>query len=93
MTRPPPADLDVVATDVDEHLARQARATARRDAILGAPEAQGCDLTAFALAMRLDLSTEHAVLFLREAPPLHTAAEVSAWVEAIPHQTATEIRQ
>ena len=74
-------------------LARQARAVARSDAILGAPEAHGRDLTAFALAMRLDLSAEHAVLYLREAPPLHTVAEVSAWVEAIPYQTATEFRQ
>ena len=92
MVRSTPADFDE-AEPAAAVLARQARAAARRNAILGAPEAHGRDLTAFALAMRLDLSAEHAVLYLREAPPLHTVAEVSAWVEAIPHQTSMEIRQ
>lgn len=78
----------------DEILARQARGKARRDAVINAPEAAGRSLLAFALALRLDLSAEHAVLYLREAPDgLNTVAEVAAWVEAIPLQTATETRQ
>ncbi len=78
----------------DEVLDRQARAKARRDAVLNAPEAVDRGLLAFALALRLDLSAEHAVLYLREAPAgLNTVAAVAAWVEAIPLQTATETRQ
>ena len=92
MVRPTPADFDE-GDLADDELTRQVRAAARHSAILGAPEAHGQDLTAFALVLRLDLSAEHVVLYLREAPPLHTAAEVFAWVEAIPHQPISEIRQ
>lgn len=78
----------------DEVLDRQARATARREAVLGAPEAQGRELVAFSLLLRLDLSSEAAILFLRQAPhDLSTAAAVRTWVEAIPHQDAMETMQ
>lgn len=73
------------AEAADDVLARQALAAIRRDAIFGAAEAQDHGLTAFALALRLDLSIQDVLLYLREAPPLRTADEVHAWVEAIPH--------
>ncbi|WP_066927319.1 hypothetical protein [Methylobacterium sp. CCH5-D2] len=85
---------DDLTESADEVLARQARSEARRDAVLNAPEAADRGLLAFALALRLDLSAEHAVLYLREAPAgLNTASRVAAWVEAIPLQTSTETRQ
>lgn len=85
-------DLEM-AEMADAVPARRAQHEARRDAVLGAPEAQGRSLLAFALVMRFDLSAEDAVLYLREAPALLTVAEVSAWVEAIPHPPAAETLQ
>jgi hypothetical protein len=61
--------------------------------IMGAPEAAGRQLVAFALLLRLDLSPDTAVLYLRHAPALRTAPEVSAWIEAIPVQPGTETLQ
>ncbi|MCJ2084309.1 hypothetical protein [Methylobacterium sp. J-090] len=77
----------------DEMMDRRAQHEARRKTVLGAPEAQGRDLVAFALLIRFDLSAEDAVLYLREAPTLLTVAEVSAWVEAIPRPPVVETLQ
>lgn len=82
------------ATDIaGKALGRQARALARWEAVLGAPEAEDRGLLAFGLLLRVDLSPETVVLFLRQAPDLRTAAEVHAWVETIPQQAGTETRQ
>lgn len=80
------------AADRDE--VTRLRRDTRLDAILGAPEAEAEErrLIAFALVLRLDLSPDAAVLFLRQAPALRTVDEVSAWVGAIPHQSSPEAR-
>lgn len=78
---------------IDRAAAARLRRDNRLDAIIGAPEAEGRHLAAFALALRLDLPADAARLFLRQAPPLSTVDEVAAWVEAIPVQPATEVRQ
>lgn len=80
-------DATDLADDVPD---RQARVAGRSDAILGAPEAEAQHLVAIALLLRLDISPETAVLYLRQAPPLHTAPEVTEWVEAIPVQPDPE---
>ena len=85
-------DLDILDA-ADRAEAGRLRRDLRTDAIMGAPEARGCQLVAFALLLRLDLSPDAAVMFLREAPPLRTVADVRAWVEAIPIQPETETRQ
>lgn len=85
---------DFEAAVLEDHMMdRRPHHEARRDAVLGAPEAQGRDLLAFALLIRFDLSAEDAVLYLRQAPNLHTVAEVSAWVDAIPRPPAPETLQ
>lgn len=82
--------LELDHPDATDLLESSRRCGARRDAIMGRPEAEAQHLVAFALLLRLDISPETAVLYLRQAPPLHTAPEVTAWVEAIPVQPAPE---
>ena len=77
----------------DRAEAERLRLDTRSDTIMGAPEAAGRGHVAFALLLRLDLSPETAVLFLREAPELRTAAQVWAWVETIPQQIEPETLQ
>lgn len=80
--------------DAADHAeADRLRRDTRTDAIMGAPEAEGRQLLAFALLLRLDISPETAVLYLREAPPLRTVEEVGFWVEAIPLQPDEEVCQ
>ncbi|KQS59502.1 hypothetical protein ASG32_31370 [Methylobacterium sp. Leaf361] len=83
-------DLD--ASDRAE--AYRLRRDTRIDAILGAPEAEAEErrLVAFALALRLDLTPDAAVLLLRQAPELRTVDAVSSWVGAIPVQPHPETR-
>lgn len=76
-----------VADDIAE---TNHRCGVRRDAIMRQPEAQAQHLVAFALLLRLDISPETALLYLRQAPSLHTASEVTAWVEVIPVQPDPE---
>ena len=84
--------LDLDADDRAE--ADRLRRDARTAVIMGAPEAEaeGRRLVAFALLLRLDLSPDAAVLFLRQAPALRTVDEVSTWVGAIPVLSHPETR-
>lgn len=84
--------LDLNADDREE--ADRLRRNTRISVIMGATEAEAEErrLIAFALVLRLDLSPEAAVLFLRQAPPLRMVDEVSSWVGAIPVQEAPEMR-
>lgn len=83
-------DLDAA----DRAEAYRLRRDTRIDAIMGAPEAAAEErrLVAFALALRLDLSPDTAVLLLREAPELRTVDAVSSWVGAIPVHPHPETR-
>lgn len=85
--------LDFDADDREE--ADRLRRDTRTTAIMGAPEAEAEErrLLAFALLLRLDLTPDAAVLFLRQAPELRTVDEVSSWVGAIPRQPDMETRQ
>lgn len=80
--------------EADRAEAAGLRRDRRLDTIMSAPEAEAEErrLIAFALVLRLDLSPDAAVLFLRQAPALRTVDEVSAWVGAIPHQPSPEAR-
>ncbi|WP_020091258.1 hypothetical protein [Methylobacterium sp. 285MFTsu5.1] len=75
-------DLDAA----DRAEAYRLRRDTRIDAIMGAPEAAAEErrLVAFALALRLDISPDAAVLLLRLAPELRTVDAVSSWVALIP---------
>ena len=83
-------DLDAA----DRAEAYRLRRDTRIDAIMGAPEAEAEErrLVAFALALRLDLTPDAAVLLLRQAPELRTVDAVSSWVGAIPLQSHPETR-
>ena len=84
---------DLGDLDGAEHAeADRLRRDTRTDMIMRAPEAERQQLVAFALLLRLDLSPEAAVLFLRHAPALRTVDEVSSWVGAIPRQPDMEAR-
>lgn len=76
----------------DRAEAARLRRDRRLDTIMGAPEAEERRLVAFALALRLDLSPDAAVLLLRQAPELRTVDAVASWVGAIPGQPAPEAR-
>lgn len=84
--------IDFDADDCEE--ADRLRRDTRIAAIMGAPEAEAEErrLLAFGLLLRLDLTPDAAVLFLRQAPQLRTVDEVSSWVGAIPRQPAPETR-
>ena len=79
------------AADMAE--ADRLRRDERTDMIMRAPEAERQQLVAFALLLRLDLSPDVAVLFLRQALELHTVDEAASWVGAIPRQPDTETLQ
>ena len=83
-------DLDAA----DRAEANRLRRDTRLDAIMGAPEAETEErrLVAFALALRLDLSPDAAVLLLRQAPELRTVDAVASWVGVIPRQPVPEVR-
>lgn len=83
-------DLDAA----DRAAAYRLRRDTRIDAIMGAPEAAAEErrLVAFALALRLDLTPDAAVLLLRQAPELRTVDAVSSWVALIPILLTEETR-
>lgn len=83
-------DLDAA----DRAEAARLRRDTRISAIMDAPEAEAEErrLVAFALALRLDLTPDAAVLLLRQAPELRTVDAVASWVGAIPRQPAPEAR-
>lgn len=85
------AELDYLDMEDADRLRRDTRIAA----IMGAPEAEAEErrLLAFGLLLRTDLSSDAAVLFLRQAPELRTVDEVSSWVGAIPRQPDMETRQ
>lgn len=85
------AELDHLDA-ADRAEADRLRRDTRIDAIMGAPEAEAEErrLVAFALVLRLDLSPDAALLFLRQAPELRTVNEVSSWVGSIPRQPDAE---
>lgn len=87
------AEFDHLDASERAEVSRFRRGT-RINTIMGAPEAEAEErrLIAFALVLRLDLSPDAAVLFLRQAPTLRTVDEVSAWVGAIPRQPSPEAR-
>ena len=80
-------------TAADRADAERLRLNTRVDMVMRSPEAAVRRLVACALLLRVDLSADYALLFLRQAPELRTRAEVWAWVEAIPKQFDQETMQ